>query len=88
MTKLLALKVAVDTHKGLREGAPRLLDLFRRKSIEVCLFVSFGPDCSGKALRRVSHPAFLLTMARFLRLTTLPTLDELIGRESDINGFL
>lgn len=71
MTKLLALKVAVDTHRGLREGVPRLLDLFRRKSIEVGFFVSFGPDCSGKALRQVSHPAFLLTMARFLKLFRL-----------------
>ncbi len=69
MTKLMALKVDVDTHMGLKEGVPRLLDLFRRQSIHASVFVSFGPDRSGRAIRRVSQPAFLLTMTRFLKLS-------------------
>ena len=61
---LLALRVDVDTRIGLREGVPRLLDLFRRLSLRASFFVSFGPDRSGMALRRVWQPGFLLKMWR------------------------
>ncbi len=61
---LLALRVDVDTRIGLREGVPRLLDLFRRLSLRASFFVSFGPDRSGRALRRVWQPGFLLKMWR------------------------
>ena len=40
----LAIRVDVDTRVGLREGVPRLLDLFRRYSVHASFFVSFGPD--------------------------------------------
>ena len=60
----LAIRVDVDTHVGMREGVPRLLDLFRRRSLRASFFVSFGPDHSGRALRRLWRPSFLLKMLR------------------------
>lgn len=60
----LAIKVDVDTRVGLREGVPRLLDLFKRHSVRASFFVSFGPDNSGRALRRLWQPGFLLKMWR------------------------
>lgn len=60
----LAIRVDVDTSIGLREGVPRLLDLFRRCSLHASFFVSFGPDNSGRAIRRLWRPSFLLKMLR------------------------
>jgi undecaprenyl phosphate-alpha-L-ara4FN deformylase len=60
----LALKVDVDTGIGLREGVPRLLELFRRYEIRASFFVSFGPDHSGRAIRRIWRPSFMLKMMR------------------------
>lgn len=60
----LAIRVDVDTRVGLREGVPRLLDLFRHYSVRASFFVSFGPDNSGKAVRRLWRPSFLLKMLR------------------------
>jgi len=60
----LAIRVDVDTSIGLREGVPRLLDLFRRRSLHASFFVSFGPDNSGRAIRRLWRPSFLLKMLR------------------------
>lgn len=60
----LAIRVDVDTRIGLREGVPRLLDLFKRHSVRASFFVSFGPDNSGRALRRLWQPGFLLKMWR------------------------
>lgn len=60
----LAIRVDVDTRIGLREGVPRLLDLFRRYSVCASFFVTFGPDHSGRALRRIWQPGFLRKMWR------------------------
>jgi peptidoglycan/xylan/chitin deacetylase (PgdA/CDA1 family) len=60
----LALKVDVDTRIGLAEGVPRLLELFRRYDIRASFFVSFGPDHSGRAIRRIFHPSFIVKMLR------------------------
>src|ERR1051326_4691143 len=49
----LALKVDVDTHHGLRDGVPRLLDCLARGGIAASFYVSMGRDNSGKAIRRV-----------------------------------
>ncbi len=61
---ILALRVDVDTRRGLREGVPRLLELFRRLQVRASFFVTFGPDRSGLALRRAWRPSFLRKMAR------------------------
>ena len=63
MTKL-AVKVDVDTLRGYVEGVPRLLDLFKKQGIRASIFFSFGPDNSGKAIRRIFRPGFISKMMR------------------------
>ncbi|PYN89709.1 MAG: 4-deoxy-4-formamido-L-arabinose-phosphoundecaprenol deformylase [Candidatus Rokuibacteriota bacterium] len=60
----VALRVDVDTRRGLEEGAPRLLELFRRRDLRATFFVTMGPDRSGRALRRALRPSFLRKMWR------------------------
>lgn len=61
---VLVLKTDVDTLKGYREGVPRLLEIFRARKINVSFFFSFGPDNSGKAIRRIFRKGFLKKMLR------------------------
>jgi peptidoglycan/xylan/chitin deacetylase (PgdA/CDA1 family) len=64
-TPALVLKVDVDTHLGLRDGAPRLLDLFARHGVRASWFVSMGPDRTGRAALRVfRQKGFLRKMLR------------------------
>jgi peptidoglycan/xylan/chitin deacetylase (PgdA/CDA1 family) len=59
------LKVDVDTHVGLRDGAPRLLELFARHGVRASWFVAMGPDCTGRAVARAfRQPGFLRKMLR------------------------
>lgn len=60
----LAVKVDVDTLRGYREGVPRLLDLFKKHGIKASIFFSFGPDNSGKAIRRIFRKGFISKMLR------------------------
>jgi undecaprenyl phosphate-alpha-L-ara4FN deformylase len=60
----VALKVDVDTWIGLKEGVPRLLALFRHYAVPASFFIAFGPDNSGKALRRIFKRGFLHKMWR------------------------
>ena len=62
--KNLAIKVDIDTLRGYREGVPRLLDLLARHGIRATFFFSFGPDNSGKAIRRIFRKGFLQKMLR------------------------
>lgn len=66
----LALKLDVDTLRGYQEGVPRLLDLFARRGIKISAFFSFGPDNSGKAIRRIFRKGFLSKMFRTKAPTT------------------
>ncbi len=72
----VALRVDVDTRRGLEEGVPRLLALFRRTGTRASFFVTMGPDRSGLAIRRALRPSFLAKMWRTnpLRLYGLRTL--------------
>jgi undecaprenyl phosphate-alpha-L-ara4FN deformylase len=72
----LAIKVDVDTGIGLRQGVPNLLALFRQYAVAASFFVAFGPDNSGKAIRRIFKRGFLHKMWRTnpLRLYGLKTL--------------
>jgi undecaprenyl phosphate-alpha-L-ara4FN deformylase len=59
------LKVDVDTHDGMRDGVPRLLDSFRRAGVRATFLLSFGPDNSGKAIWNVfTRKGFLRKMLR------------------------
>src|SRR5439155_127103 len=60
----VALRVDVDTRRGLAEGIPRLLELFRRAGVRASFFVTLGPDRSGLAIRRAVQPSFLYKMWR------------------------
>lgn len=76
MLAQLVIRVDVDTRIGLKEGVPRLLDLFRRNALCASFFVSFGPDNTGRALRRLKRFDFWVKMLRTnpLRLYGLRTL--------------
>ena len=61
----LALKIDVDTHRGLGQGVGGLLDCLRRRGIPASFYVSMGPDNSGKAIRRLfTRPGFAGKMVR------------------------
>lgn len=60
----IALKVDVDTLRGMLEGVPRLLELFGRRDIAATFLFSLGPDHTGWALRRVFRPGFLSKVSR------------------------
>ena len=62
--KKLAIKVDIDTLRGYREGVPQMLDLFNRHGIRASIFFSFGPDNSGKAIRRIFRKGFISKMMR------------------------
>ena len=60
-----ALKVDVDTHEGMRDGVPRLLEAFARFRVRATFFLAFGPDNSGKAIWNVfRRRGFLAKMWR------------------------
>lgn len=63
MTRL-AIKIDVDTYRGYRDGMPRLLSLLEGHGIKASAFFSFGPDNSGRALRRVLRKGFVAKMLR------------------------
>lgn len=59
------LKLDVDTHEGLRDGGPNLLDLFGEFGIKASAFFTFGPDNSGQVIRRIfTKKGFLRKMLR------------------------
>ena len=60
----IALKVDVDTRVGLECGVPRLQQLLGERGIPATFFITFGPDHSGRALRRLFRPGFLAKMWR------------------------
>lgn len=86
------LKVDVDTHVGLREGAPRLLDLFEKHGVRASWFVTMGPDRTGRSVLRVfRQKGFLQKMFRsgapslyplstMLRGTLLPSIPVVAGQ--------
>ncbi|HZR84338.1 MAG TPA: polysaccharide deacetylase family protein [Candidatus Binatia bacterium] len=62
---VFALKVDVDTRLGLRDGAPRLLELLAHHGVQATFFVAMGPDRTGLSIRRVlRQKGFLAKMVR------------------------
>ncbi len=61
----VALKVDVDTHQGLGQGAPRLMRALLDEGVTASFYVAMGPDNSGRAIVRVlKNPGFLAKMRR------------------------
>jgi undecaprenyl phosphate-alpha-L-ara4FN deformylase len=65
MTRILGLKIDVDTHRGMKSGVPRLLSLLRQEGIRATFYLSIGPDASGRALLQIlKNPRFLRKMMK------------------------
>jgi peptidoglycan/xylan/chitin deacetylase (PgdA/CDA1 family) len=62
--KTLSLRVDVDTLEGSLNGIPALLRMLDRQGMRASFYFCFGPDNSGKAIRRVFRPGFLAKMRR------------------------
>jgi peptidoglycan/xylan/chitin deacetylase (PgdA/CDA1 family) len=60
----LSLRVDVDTLEGSLTGIPQLLRMLDRQRMQASFYFSFGPDNSGKAIRRVFRKGFLSKMRR------------------------
>jgi hypothetical protein len=61
----IALKVDVDTLRGLTEGVPALVNILTRRGIRASFFVALGPDNSGRAIfRAFRQQGFLEKMLR------------------------
>lgn len=61
----LALKIDVDTYRGIEDGASRLAAFLSSQHIPASFFVSLGPDNSGWAAARVfRHAGFMKKMRR------------------------
>ncbi len=61
---IVALRVDVDTHEGMRTGVPSLLETFRAAGVSGTFYLSMGPDRSGLAVLNVLRPGFLRKMRR------------------------
>jgi len=63
--RILALKVDVDTRRGMERGVPSLLETLGAFRVPATFFLSFGPDNSGKAVcQLLRNPRFLVKMLR------------------------
>ncbi len=49
----IALKVDVDTHRGLEQGVPRIARALEREAVTASFYIAMGPDNSGRAIMRV-----------------------------------
>jgi peptidoglycan/xylan/chitin deacetylase (PgdA/CDA1 family) len=72
------LKVDVDTYVGLRDGAPRLLELFARHGVRASWFVSMGPDRTGRAVARAFRQRGFLTKMLRSRAPSLYPLSTML----------
>jgi len=60
----LALKVDVDTFRGMKEGVPAIAQVLDDYGLKASFFISFGPDRSGLAVLQLLRPSFLRKMIR------------------------
>jgi undecaprenyl phosphate-alpha-L-ara4FN deformylase len=65
VTRILGLKIDVDTYQGMRLGVPRLLSMLQENDIRATFYLSIGPDASGRAVLQIlKNPRFLKKMVR------------------------
>lgn len=62
--KTISLRVDVDTLQGSLQGIPALLRMLDRQQMQASFYFCFGPDNSGKAIRRIFRKGFLDKMRR------------------------
>jgi len=62
--KTISLRVDVDTLEGSLTGIPTLLRLLDKHQMRASFYFCFGPDNSGKAIRRIFRKGFLDKMRR------------------------
>lgn len=62
--RLLGLRIDVDTHDGMRDGVPRLVETLGAHAARGTFFLSMGPDRSGLAALNLLRPGFLAKMRR------------------------
>lgn len=67
---MIAIKIDIDTHDGMKHGVPRLLDCLAKHRAAATFFLSLGPDRSGRAILQMRKPAF----ARKMLTTGAPSL--------------
>lgn len=60
----VAFKVDVCNQRALQQGLPALLRTLDSAAARASIFVAFGPDNSGKAIRRIFRRGFLKKMLR------------------------
>jgi len=71
MDRTIGIKVDVDTFRGMREGVPVLLDIFRDQGIKASFFVPMGRDNTGRTVKRVfTRKGFLKKTGRVGILST------------------
>jgi len=61
---ILAIKVDVDTYRGMREGVPRLVELLKQQRAAATFLFSLGPDHTGRAISRVFRKNFISKVRR------------------------
>ncbi len=64
MSLEVALKVDVCNRRALEKGVPGLLRVLAEFGIRASFFIAFGPDNSGKAIRRIFRRGFLQKIIR------------------------
>lgn len=62
--RTIALKVEIATLRGMREGVPRLLELFATKDVGATFLFNPGKDHSGRALGRILANAWSRKVCR------------------------
>ncbi|OGT08694.1 MAG: polysaccharide deacetylase [Gammaproteobacteria bacterium GWE2_37_16] len=63
-TKILSIKIDVDTERGTRVGVPQLVSLLKELEIPATFFFSLGPDHTGRALKRIFRKGFFAKVQR------------------------
>lgn len=63
-SRLLALKIDVDTFRGTREGVPQLMDILQKYQAGATFLFSLGKDHTGRAIKRAFRPGFMKKVSR------------------------
>lgn len=64
MSRILAIKIDVDTDHGTATGVPALADILKKAGVPATFLFSLGPDNTGRAIVRLLRPGFLAKCLR------------------------